>query len=104
MLSLCDVAFKNLKRKRKEVPFNKLWGEVSQELGMDDDLRKRRMASFYNALMLDSRFIALDGNKWDLRERHSLESLMIDPDLLDTYEDYEDYEDDEDEEPLEDTY
>ncbi|WZU01674.1 hypothetical protein MGH68_00535 [Erysipelothrix sp. D19-032] len=39
--------------------------------------------------MMDSRFISLEGNKWDLRERHTLESLQIDPDLLDGYDDYE---------------
>lgn len=95
--SLSDVAFEKLKRKKKEVLFNKLWKEVSDEVSLTDEMAKRRVASFYNALMMDSRFISLEGNKWDLRERHSLDSLKIDPDLLegaddsdDVYEEYND--------------
>lgn len=93
--SLSDVAFDKLKRKKKEVLFGKLWKEVSEENKMSEELAKRRVASFYNALMMDSRFIALEGNMWDLRERHSLDSLKIDPDLLEiadeTDAEYEDY-------------
>lgn len=93
--SLSDIAFDKLKRKKKEVLFGKLWKEVSDEANMTEELAKRRVASFYNALMMDSRFISLEGNKWDLRERHSLESLRIDPDLLegadDSDDEYEDY-------------
>lgn len=93
--SLSDVAFDKLKRKKKEVLFARLWKEVSDEVSLTEEMAKRRVASFYNALMMDSRFISLEGNKWDLRERHSLESLKIDPDLLegadDSDDDYEDY-------------
>lgn len=95
--SLSDIAFDKLKRKKKEVLFSKLWKEVSDEVKFSEELAKRRVASFYNALMMDSRFISLEGNKWDLRERHSLDSLKIDPDLLegaddsdDVYEEYND--------------
>lgn len=91
--SLSDVAYKNLKRKRKEIPFSKLWSEVTKELGITEEIAKRKMASFYNALMLDSRFISLEGNKWDLRERHTLDSIKIDPDLLEDYDDdYDEFE------------
>lgn len=87
--SLSDIAYRNLKRKRKEVSFNRLWKEVAEEAQMPENVATRKIASFYNALMLDSRFISLEDNKWDLRERHSLESLQIDPDLLESYDDYE---------------
>lgn len=93
--SLSDIAFDKLKRKKKEVLFGKLWKEVADEVSLTEELAKRRVASFYNALMMDSRFIALEGNKWDLRERHSLDSLKIDPELLegsdDSDDEYEDY-------------
>ncbi|CAM2822823.1 DNA-directed RNA polymerase subunit delta [Erysipelothrix tonsillarum] len=91
--SLSDIAYEKLKRKRKEIVFNKLWKEVAEEVNFTEEVSKRKVASFYNAMMMDSRFISLEGNKWDLRERHTLESLQIDPDLLDTYDDYdEDFE------------
>ncbi|QIK69000.1 DNA-directed RNA polymerase subunit delta [Erysipelothrix sp. HDW6C] len=88
--SFSDIAFEKLQKKKKEVLFQKLWKEVSDEVNLTEEVAKRKVASFYNALMLDSRFIALEGNKWDLRDRHTLESLQIDPDLLESYDDYED--------------
>lgn len=91
--SLSDMAFEKLRKKKKEVLFQKLWKEVTEEANMSEDVAKRKVASFYNALMLDSRFISLEGNQWDLRERHALEGLLIDPELLDTYDDYEEDED-----------
>lgn len=81
--SLTDVAYDKLHKRKREVFFPNLWKEVAEDAGMDEGMAKKRMASFYNALMMDSRFISLEGNKWDLRQRQSLESLMIDPDLID---------------------
>lgn len=98
-ISLSDIAYKKLKRKRKEVLFNKLWKEVIEEAGYTEELARRKISSFYNALMLDARFISLEGNMWDLRERHTLDSLQIDPEILSLYDDYDDEEfDDVDEE------
>lgn len=91
--SLTDIAFEKLQKRKREVFFPKLWKEVSEEANLDEGLAKRRMPSFYNALMMDSRFISLEGNKWDLRQRQSLESLMIDPDLIDENDSEVDYED-----------
>lgn len=96
--SLTDVAYRNLKRKRKEIIFNKLWKEVYEEIGLSEELGRRKISSFYNALMLDPRFISLEGNQWDLRERYAEDSLKIDPELTDDYEDYEDFEEEESEE------
>lgn len=96
--SLSDIAYRNLKRKRKQVVFNKLWKEVCEESNYSEEMSKKKIASFYNALMLDSRFISLEGNQWDLRERYAEDTLKIDPELTDDYDDYEDYEEEEVEE------
>lgn len=87
--SLTDVAFLNLKKKRKEVYFNSLWKEVSEEVGFSEEMAKRKIASFYNALMLDVRFISLEQNQWDLRERYAEDTLKIDPELAMDYDDYD---------------
>lgn len=96
--SLTDIAFKNLKDKKSKVVFNQLWQEVTAEIGYSEDMAKRKIASFYNALMLDARFISLEQNHWDLRERYAEDTLKIDPDLSmeDDYDEdleYGDYED-----------
>ena len=91
--SLTDAALQNLKKKRKEVYFNKLWKEVSDEVGFSEELANRKIASFYNALMLDVRFISLEKNQWDLRERYAEDTLKIDPELAMDYDDYDEEED-----------
>ena len=87
--SLTDIAFNYLKENKEEVLFNKLWKVVCDEMEYTDALAKRKIAPFYNALMLDARFISLEQNHWDLRDRHSDDALKIDPDLLDD-DDYDD--------------
>ena len=47
--------------------------------------------------MLDVRFISLEKNQWDLRERYAEDTLKIDPELAMDYDDYDDDEDDDDE-------
>lgn len=90
--SLSDIAYRNLKRKRKEVAFNKLWKEVCEEVGYSEEMAKKKITSFYNALMLDSRFISLEKNQWDLRERYAEDTLKIDPELTEDYDDYDEFE------------
>ena len=80
--SLTNIAYENLKNKTEVVAFNILWKEVCSEIGFT-------IASFYNALMLDSRFISLEKNNWDLRERYAEDTLKIDPELADDYDDYD---------------
>ncbi len=92
--SLSDIAYDRLKQKEEKVLFNELWKEVSAEAKFPEAVAKRKLASFYNAIMLDSRFISLEGNMWDLRERHAEDTLVLDPDLLEDYDDYDDYDED----------
>lgn len=87
--SLTDIAYQNLKRKKKEIVFNKLWQEVCEEMGYTEEMGKRKISSFYNALMLDARFISLEKNTWDLRERYAEDTLKIDPDLVDDYDEFD---------------
>ena len=100
MKSAQDVAFECLKRKRKPVEFSRLWKEVSTNMGIDDNQAKNKLIKFYNAMSLDARFVQLSNNLWDLRSRHTFESIqsekskyqeeLIDLDELDEDE-YEDY-------------
>lgn len=76
--SITDVAFECMKRKRREVPFAKLWQEVIIASGFDEDTAKKKVAQFYNAITLDSRFVSLPDNKWDLKSRHTFNETRID--------------------------
>ena len=94
--SLSDIAYETLKAKQEEVLFNELWKEVNLVTNFPEKIARRKIAAFYNAIMLDARFIALEGNMWGLRERYAEDKLMIDPELLEDYDDYgEEFEDEE---------
>ncbi len=75
--SMTDVAFDFLSKRKKEVPFNKLWEEVSHAMGFKEEVAYRKIASFYEAMMLDNRFTSKD-NKWDLSSRHKFSETHID--------------------------
>lgn len=64
-----DIAYSFLRKRRKPFAFEKLWAEVSKEMGLDESAFKQRTIKFYNALNSDSRFVQLEKNTWDLRER-----------------------------------
>lgn len=87
--SLSDIAYSTLKNKNDKALFNELWNEVNTVTNFPEKIARRKIASFYNAIMLDSRFISLEGNMWDLRERYADEKLNIDLDLLEDYDDYD---------------
>lgn len=80
--SMTDVAFELLGKKKKPVSFQKLWEEVSQCMGFSEAKAANKIASFYSAIMLDTRFASLDDNKWDLRSRRTYEETHPDTSAL----------------------
>ena len=95
-LSMVDVAYNLMTKKKKEVDFAKLYQEVSEIKGFTEQEAEDRMSVFYTDITLDGRFITLGDNRWDLRERHKFENVHID--MNDVYADLEDEELEEDEE------
>lgn len=95
-LSMVDVAYNLMTKKKKEVDFAKLYQEVSEIKGFTEQEAEDRMSVFYTDITLDGRFITLGENRWDLRERHKFENVHID--MNDVYADLEDEELEEDEE------
>jgi len=63
--SMIDVAYDLMASKKRAVPFAKLWADVSKTLKLSND----QIGQFYNDLSQDNRFLALNDNKWDLKER-----------------------------------
>ena len=89
--SMTDVTFSILGKRKKEVEFAKLWTEVAKQMKVPEEKQRKKKSQFYSELMLDSRFAALEGNKWDLRNRRKFEEVHID--TSDIEEDEEDIDD-----------
>ena len=89
-LSMVDVAYNLMTKKKKEVDFAKLYQEVSEIKGFTEQEAEVRMSVFYTDITLDGRFITLGENRWDLRTRHKFENVHID--MNDIYAELEDEE------------
>ncbi|MGL4383563.1 MAG: DNA-directed RNA polymerase subunit delta, partial [Bacilli bacterium] len=55
-----------------------IWNEVAQELDYTKEQQDDKISDFYTDILLDSRFVTLGENKWDLRENHSFDKVHID--------------------------
>ena len=100
--SMTDVAYDIMSKKKRSVAFSKLWEEVSKTCDASNDY----IAQFYSDLTLDSRFVSLKENKWDLKERRKFEETHVDIKEIEIDDDDEDLivEDDDDEPRNEDDY
>jgi len=72
--SMKDVAYDILASKKRAIVFQKLWEEVSKTCKVSNDY----IAQFYSDLTLDSRFVQLKENKWDLTERRKYAESHVD--------------------------
>lgn len=76
--SMVEVGYELLEKKQGPQKFNKFWGEVSEVLGLDENESEAYISDFYTNLSLDERFVLLEDNTWDLRERQSFDKVHID--------------------------
>ena len=121
-MSFVEIAFHLLNEKRDSISFFDLLDEIAAALELSDEEKEARMAQFYTDLNIDGRFIALEGNRWGLREWFPIDqvddevntptttkkkkkkkaALLDDEDEYDDYDDYDEDEEDEDEDEDED--
>lgn len=80
---MTDVAFEIMSKKKRAIQFKKLWEEVSKVYGVRND----QVAQFYADMTLDSRFVSLKGNRWDLINRHKFEESHVDISQIELGED-----------------
>ena len=76
--SMVEVGYELLEKKQGPQKFNKFWNEVSQVLGLYESEANEYISDFYTNLTLDERFVLLEDNTWDLRDRQSFEKVHID--------------------------
>lgn len=102
--SMVDVAYDLMTKKKKPVDFYKLWQEVSEIKGFDQNNQEENESLFYTNITLDGRFITVGENRWDLRSRHKFDEVHID--MNDIYADDEEdtSDDDGDDGLIEDDY
>jgi len=92
--SMTDIAYDILTKKKRSIVFTKLWEDVSKTLKLPND----RIGQFYSDISLDSRFVSLKENKWDLKERRKYDESHIDIASLEMEEDVEEGETNQEEE------
>ena len=76
--SMVDVAYELMLKKKKAVNFYKLWQEVSEVKGFEDEEKEEKESLFYTNITLEGRFITFGENNWDLRTRPKFEEEHID--------------------------
>ena len=76
--SMVEVGYELLEKKQGPQKFNKFWKEVSEVLGLSEEEGNEYISNFYTNLTLDERFVLLEDNTWDLRERQSFDKVHID--------------------------
>lgn len=75
-ISMADCAYNYLLKKKKAKSFYDIWNNVIEELEITNP--EEIISFFYTNLTLDSRFVNVGENKWDLRERLPFEKVHID--------------------------
>lgn len=88
--AMVEVAYDLLSKKQGPQKFIRFWNEVSDVLSMSEEEREFNISKFYTKLTLDERFVLLEDNMWDLRERQTFEKVHID--MNDIYSEIEEEE------------
>ena len=86
LLSYTDIAYELLKPKTTHALFK----EVCDLLQISEDNMMDMIGDFYTTLTTDKRFILLDSAEWDLKEAHSVKTIIDDEDDDEVSEDEED--------------
>ncbi len=80
LLSYTDIAYELLKLDKKPKTTPVLFGEVCKLLKINEDDMMDMIGDFYTNLTTDRRFILLDSAEWDLKEAHSVKTIIDDED------------------------
>ena len=77
-MNMIEAAYEIVKGAKEPLTFQQLWKRIVEELGMSEELANAKISKFYTQLSFDNRFVMLEENHWDLRERHSFDEAHID--------------------------
>ncbi|HZJ86437.1 MAG TPA: DNA-directed RNA polymerase subunit delta [Erysipelotrichaceae bacterium] len=100
---MVEAAFSVLEKAQSALPFKELFDQVVTELDLDKVAATKRIAKLYSDITLDSRFLSLEDNMWDLKKRHKLDDTIVDTsDIIIDDEDVDEYDYDYEEEEIND--
>ena len=101
VLSYTDLTEIILKENNKPLNTPTIFKTICDLLGYSDEEYTDKIGDYYTSLTTDKRFIFLDTNEWDLKEKHSVQIVLDDDDdELDIVEDEVEEEEEEIEEDI----
>lgn len=78
VLSYTDLAEIILKESTKTLNTPTIFRNICDLLEFSDDEYINKIGDFYTSLTTDKRFVFLDTNEWDLREKHPVDIVLED--------------------------
>ena len=76
ILSYSDLTELILKEANKPLNTPTIFRKICDILGYDDEEYTNKIGDFYTSLTTDKRFVFLDTNEWDLREKNPVDIVM----------------------------
>ena len=80
LMSHADIAYYILEDAKKPMLTPALFQKISDLLAYSSDEYANNIGDFYTSLTTDKRFILLDSNEWDLRDKHSIKIVIDEED------------------------
>lgn len=80
LMSYTDLAYLLIKENKKSMNTPAVFHEISDLLGYSEEEYVAKIGDFYTSLTIDKRFVLLENNEWDIRDRHSVEIVVDDDD------------------------
>lgn len=76
VLSYTDLAELILKESTKSLNTKDVFKKICELLDFSDSEYADKIGDFYTSLTTDKRFVFLDTNEWDLREKHPVDIVL----------------------------
>lgn len=92
-----DLAYEFLLNGNGKQFFNDIWNYVCEHQGYTEEDKVDKIGKFYTRLSLDDRFVQLEENEWNLRNRESFDKVHAELNSIYSYDDDDEINDDDDE-------
>lgn len=75
--SWIDIAFAILTDRRDPLTLKELMDEIRELTGLTEKQMKDRLPQFYTDMNIDGRFLAINDNRWGLREWYPVDQIEV---------------------------